>query len=90
MGGPQQPLFSSSSGSSHKSNKRFMKLCDKHAAFQSFFAALFLLLLALVANSPSNESEISSSSSYDKIDAKKLMKSIQNQHGGEHEDEDAK
>jgi len=68
-----------------------MKLCDKHAAFQSFFAALFLLLLALVANSPSNE-EISShsSSSYDKIDAKKLMKSIQNQHGGEHEDEDAK
>jgi len=90
MGGPQQPLFSSSSGSSHKS-KRFMKLCDKHAAFQSFFAALFLLLLALVANSPSNE-EISShsSSSYDKIDAKKLMKSIQNQHGGEHEDEDAK
>jgi len=90
MGGPQQPLFSSSSGSSHK-RKRFMKLCDKHAAFQSFFAALFLLLLALVANSPSNE-EISShsSSSYDKIDAKKLMKSIQNQHGGEHEDEDAK
>jgi hypothetical protein len=89
MVGPQQPLFSSS-GSSRKS-VRFTKLCDKHAAFQSFFAALFLLLLALVANSPSNE-EISShsSSSYDKIDAKKLMKSIQNQHGGEHEDEDAK
>ena len=90
VGGSQQPPLFSSSGS-RKSNKRFTKLCDKHAAFQSFFAALFLLLLALVANSPSNE-EISShsSSSYDKIDAKKLMKSIQNQHGGEHEDEDAK
>jgi hypothetical protein len=89
-GGSQQPPLFSSSGS-RKSNKRFTKLCDKHAAFQSFFAALFLLLLALVANSPSNDSEISSSSSsYDKIDAKKLMKSIQNQHGGEHEDEDAK
>ena len=86
MGGPQQPLFSSSGS---RKSKRLTKLCDKHAAFQSFFAALFLLLLALVANSPSNE-EISSSSSYDKIDAKKLMKSIQNQHGGEHEDEDAK
>jgi len=90
VGGSQQPPLFSSSGS-RKSNKRFTKLCDKHAAFQSFFAALFLLLLALVANSPSNDSEISSSSSsYDKIDAKKLMKSIQNQHGGEHEDEDAK
>ena len=87
MGGPQQPLFSSSGS---RKSKRLTKLWDKHAAFQSFFAALFLLLLALVANSPSNESEISSSSSYDKIDAKKLMKSIQNQHGGEHEDEDAK
>lgn len=89
VGGPQQPPLFSSSGS-RKSNKRFTKLCDKHAAFQSFFAALFLLLLALVANSPSNEEISSSSSSYDKIDAKKLMKSIQNQHGGEHEDEDAK
>ena len=89
VGGPQQPPLFSSSGS-RKSNKRFTKLCDKHAAFQSFFAALFLLLLALVANSPSNEEISSSSSSYDKIDAKKLMKSIQNRHGGEHEDEDAK
>jgi len=89
VGGSQQPPLFSSSGS-RKSNKRFTKLCDKHAAFQSFFAALFLLLLALVANSPSNEEISSSSSSYDKIDAKKLMKSIQNRHGGEHKDEDAK
>ena len=68
---------------------------DKHAVFQSFFAALFLLLLALTTidndDQRGGRNLLRDDGAFKrKIDAKKLTKSIQNQHGGEHEDEDAK
>ena len=70
---------------------------DKHAVFQSFFAALFLLLLALTTIDNDDQRGGRNLLRDDgrfyergKSTRKNSRNRSQNQHGGEHEDEDAK
>ena len=101
MGSP--PLFSSSRLDEKRrafSTTRWNNN-NKHLLFQAFLASVFLLLLALTTNTSTLEDDTMNGSRNAgfgddvehfarKIDAQKLMKSIQNQHGGAYEDEDSK
>ena len=98
MGSP--PLFSSSRLKDEKRGafSTTWNSNTKHLLFQAFLASVFLLLLALTTNTSTLDDDGRNAgfgtddveNFARKIDAQKLMKQIQNQHGGAYEDEDSK
>ncbi|CAL6334994.1 unnamed protein product [Bathycoccus prasinos] len=96
MGSP--PLFSSSRlDEKRRTLSTLTNSNNKHLFFQAFLASVFLLLLALTTNTSTIDDDNRNAGFGEdvenfarKIDAQKLMKQIQNQHGGAYEDEDSK
>ena len=96
MGSP--PLFSSSRlDEKRRTLSTLTNSNNKHLFFQAFLASVFLLLLALTTNTSTIDDDNRNDGFGEdvenfarKIDAQKLMKQIQNQHGGAYEDEDSK